>query len=84
MVTVKDFYAEWCGPCKQQEPILEQLQEKYPGINFEKIDVDENPEEAENYGVRSVPTIIVEDSGEEKERFIGLTQGEEIEKVLKN
>lgn len=84
MVTVKDFYAEWCGPCKQQEPILEQLKEKYPGINFEKIDVDENPEEAENYGVRSVPTIIVEDGNEEKERFIGLTQGEEIEKVLKN
>lgn len=84
MVTVKDFYAEWCGPCKQQEPILEKLQEKYPEINFEKIDVDENPEEAENYGVRSVPTIIVEDGGEEKERFIGLTQGDEIEKVLKN
>ncbi|MDY6780524.1 MAG: thioredoxin family protein [Halobacteria archaeon] len=81
-ITVKDFYADWCGPCKKQDPIIEELEEKYPDVEFEKVDVDENQEVAQNYGVRSVPTIVVEEDGDIKEKFIGLTQADEIEKAI--
>lgn len=81
-MTVKDFYADWCGPCKKQEPILEDLEEKHPDVEFEKIDVDDNPDVAQDYGVRSVPTIVIEENGEIKEKFIGLTQADDIESAL--
>lgn len=81
-LTVKDFHADWCGPCKKQEPILEELEEKHPDVEFEKIDVDDNPDVAQDYGVRSVPTIVVEEDGEVKEKFIGLTQAADIESAL--
>ena len=48
-----DFYADWCGPCKVMEPIVSELEKSY---NIEKINVDENPEVAEKYGVMSIPT----------------------------
>lgn len=80
--TIKDFHADWCGPCKKQDPILEELKEKHPDVKFEKIDVDEDPDVAQEYGVRSVPTIVIEKDGEIVEKFIGLTQGEKIEAAL--
>lgn len=80
--TIKDFHADWCGPCKKQDPILEELKEKHPDVKFEKIDVDEDPDIAQEYGVRSVPTIVIEKDGEIVEKFIGLTQGEKIEAAL--
>ncbi|MFP4174472.1 MAG: thioredoxin family protein [Halobacteriales archaeon] len=80
--TVKDFHADWCGPCKKQDPIIDDLEEEYPDIKFEKIDVDESPDVAQEYGVRSVPTIVVEKDGEVVEKFIGLTQANEIESAL--
>jgi thioredoxin 1 len=80
--TVKDFYADWCGPCKKQDPIIEDLEEEYPDVTFEKVDVDESPDVAQEYGVRSVPTIVVEKDGEVVEKFIGLTQANEIEGAL--
>jgi thioredoxin 1 len=80
--TVKDFHADWCGPCKKQDPIIDDLEEQHPDIDFEKIDVDESPDVAQEYGVRSVPTIVVEKDGEVVEKFIGLTQANEIESAL--
>ncbi|MCX2818264.1 thioredoxin family protein [Haladaptatus sp. F3-133] len=80
--TVKDFHADWCGPCKKQDPIIDDLEEEYPDIEFEKVDVDESPDVAQEYGVRSVPTIVVEKDGEIVEKFIGLTQANEIEGAL--
>ena len=80
--TVKDFHADWCGPCKKQDPIIDDLEEEHPDVDFEKIDVDESPDVAQEYGVRSVPTIVVEKDGEVVEKFIGLTQANEIESAL--
>jgi thioredoxin 1 len=56
---VMDFYADWCGPCKQLIPTLEKVSEdeKYKGIAFCKINVDENEELSTSYGIRSIPTI---------------------------
>ncbi|MFB6079827.1 MAG: thioredoxin domain-containing protein [Haloferacaceae archaeon] len=81
-VRLKDFYADWCGPCKTQDPILEELESDYESVEFEKIDVDENQDVANQYSVRSLPTLVVEDDDGEVERFIGVTQREDIETAL--
>jgi thioredoxin 1 len=82
-VTLKDFYADWCGPCKTQDPILEELEEDYgDAVTFEKIDVDEAEDVANEYQVRSIPTIVVENDDGVVERFVGVTQREQLEDAL--
>ena len=78
-VTLKDFYADWCGPCKTQDPILEDLEEEYESVSFEKINVDEEQDVANEYQVRSLPTLIIENEDGIVERFVGVTQAEDIE-----
>ena len=82
-VTLKDFYADWCGPCKTQDPILEEMEEDWGDrVSFEKIDVDENQDVANQYQVRSIPTLVVENDDGVVERFVGVTQREAIEQAL--
>jgi thioredoxin 1 len=78
-VTLKDFYADWCGPCKTQDPILEDLEEEYEDIEFEKVNVDEEQDVANEYQVRSLPTLIIENDDGIVERFVGVTQADDIE-----
>jgi len=81
-VTLKDFYADWCGPCKTQDPILEELEEEWADVEFEKIDVDEEQDVANEYQVRSLPTLIVENDDGVVERFVGVTQADDLEEAL--
>jgi thioredoxin 1 len=82
-VSLKDFYADWCGPCKTQDPILEELEEDYgDDVEFEKVNVDEEQDVANEYQVRSLPTLIVENDDGIVERFVGVTQREDIETAL--
>jgi thioredoxin 1 len=81
-VRLKDFYADWCGPCKTQDPILDELSEEFPGVEFEKINVDEEQDVANEYQVRSLPTLIVENDDGIVERFVGVTQADDIESAL--
>jgi thioredoxin 1 len=81
-VRLKDFYADWCGPCKTQDPILEELLADYPAVELEKIDVDEEQDVANEYQVRSLPTVIVENDDGIVDRFVGVTQREDIESAL--
>ncbi len=81
-VRLKDFYADWCGPCKTQDPILEELESEYPDVSFEKVDVEENQDVANQYQVRSLPTLVVENDDGVVERFVGVTQREDIEDAL--
>jgi thioredoxin 1 len=81
-VRLKDFYADWCGPCKTQDPILEELEAEYDDVTFEKVDVDEEQEVANQYQVRSLPTLVVENDDGVVERFVGVTQREEIAAAL--
>jgi thioredoxin 1 len=81
-VTLKDFYADWCGPCKTQDPILEELAEDYPDVEFEKVDVDSEQDVANEYQVRSLPTLIVENETGVVERFVGVTQRDDLETAL--
>ncbi|MBQ8980937.1 MAG: thioredoxin [Eubacterium sp.] len=73
-----DFYAVWCGPCKIMSPVVDEIAEENADIVVGKIDVDENEELAEKYGVMSIPTILVIKNGEVAETFIGVTPKENI------
>ena len=81
-VTLKDFRADWCGPCKTQEAILEEIEDDYEGVDFERIDVDEQQDVANEYQVRSLPTLIIENDDGIVDRFVGVTQAGDIEGAL--
>jgi thioredoxin 1 len=81
-VRLKDFYADWCGPCKTQDPILEELLADYPDVELEKVDVDEEQDVANEYQVRSLPTVVVENDDGIVDRFVGVTQREDIEAAI--
>lgn len=67
-----DFFAEWCGPCKSAAPILEELSKDYSGkVEIAKLDVDESNKIAGEFGVMSIPTVIMFKDGKEVERKVG-------------
>ncbi len=80
-----DFYADWCGPCKKQAPILGELAEEFDGkVKFAKVDIDvgENKDLAVKYGVLSVPTLILFNEGEVKEKMVGVTKKVKLKQKL--
>ncbi|MFB6195920.1 MAG: thioredoxin family protein [Haloplanus sp.] len=81
-VRLLDFYADWCGPCDAQDPILEELEADYGSVEFEKIDVDDNQDIANEYQVQSLPTVVVENDDGIVDRFVGVTQRPDIEAAL--
>ncbi|WP_459820319.1 thioredoxin [Halorubrum luteum] len=82
-VRLLDFYADWCGPCKTQDPILEEVKEEFgDAFELQKVNVDEEQDVANQYQVRSLPTLIVENEDGVVDRFVGVTQREDIESAL--
>jgi thioredoxin 1 len=68
-----DFWAEWCGPCKMIAPAIEEISQKNVGkLLVGKVDIDTNPNLAETYSVRSIPTIMMFVDGEPKEMIVGV------------
>ena len=79
---VVDFHADWCGPCKVLSPILDELDSELDDVEFVKINVDDYPELSGSYEVMAVPTVIMFQDGEVKNRFSGVQPKETIlEKV---
>lgn len=72
MIKVMKFSAAWCGPCRTLKPVFEEVKSGFSNVVFEDVDVDENFEVAGKYGIRSVPTVIIEKDGVEVERFLGV------------
>ena len=78
-----DFFADWCGPCKMLSPIIEQFAKENEKVKVVKINVDELPDLAVKYGVRSIPTLVVIKNSEEVNRSVGLIDKSEILELVK-
>lgn len=73
-VTLIDFWAEWCGPCKMIVPIIDELASEFEGkVNVVKINIDNEGDLAARFNVNSIPTLLIIKDGEENKRFIGVT-----------
>ena len=81
-----DFWAVWCGPCRQQGPIIDRLAEQLKEKNFVigKLDIDANPKIAQQFGVMSIPTLIVLKNGQEIKRFVGVQDADTLKKALES
>jgi len=78
-----DFTATWCGPCKALAPIVEKLADENVGkIKVGKLDIDEAPEIARKYGIRSVPTVLVFKGGQKAAQHVGLTTHDKLVKLI--
>ena len=78
-IMLVDFWAEWCGPCKTLGPILEKLSSELEGqVEIKKINIDENPESPTNFGIRSIPTMILFKDGKILDSKIGVSGEEDI------
>lgn len=73
-----DFYADWCGPCRMVAPIVEQIAEEYPEVLVAKVNVDDYPELAMQFGIVSIPTLIVMKGGEAVNKAVGARSKSEI------
>lgn len=81
--TLVDFWAEWCGPCKMMEGPLDEIAGERSGtLNVVKLNVDENQATAMQYGVMSIPTMIVFQEGQEKKRLVGARSRAQLEAEL--
>lgn len=78
-----DFYADWCGPCRMMSPIIDEIAEEMADkVKVGKVNVDENQNLAMEYGVMSIPTIVVIKNGKVDKTFVGVRDKVEIKKVL--
>ncbi len=72
-IVVVDFWAPWCGPCRKLAPVLEQIQNEFiETIKVVKIDVDKNPQKAKEYGIASLPSVLIFKDKEVKEVMVGM------------
>ena len=79
-----DFWAPWCGPCRLQGPIIEELEKDLQGkkVRIGKLNVDENPETAQRYAVMSIPTIMIFRRGQVVQQFVGVQAKDKLAATL--
>lgn len=80
-----DLWAAWCAPCRIMNPVIEEIEKEFAGkVEVVKINVDEQPQEAQKYGVMSIPTYIIEKDGQEVGRKIGVTAKADLLNLLQS
>ena len=78
-----DFWAAWCGPCRALAPIVEAVAEQYAkSARVVKLNIDESPTVTQRYGIQGIPTLILFQEGEEKERIVGVVSREKISRTI--
>ena len=83
-ITLVDFFATWCAPCRMMAQILPDIESELDGkVKIVKVDVDKNPNLARQYGVMSIPTLIIFKDGKEQEKHIGIWQSDDCVTTLK-
>ena len=82
MVEVKKFSASWCGPCRTLAPVINEVKSQFSNVKFSDHDVDEDFEEATQFGIRSVPTVVFLKDGVEIDRVMGLSSKNTYVKII--
>lgn len=78
-----DFYADWCGPCKMMAPVVEEVAEELAGkIKVGKVNVDDNQDLAMEYGIMSIPTLVVIEDGKAIKTLVGFRSKQELKEIL--
>lgn len=78
-----DFWAEWCGPCRMVGPVVEELAGDYEGrVKVGKVDVDNNPQVSMQYGIRSIPSLLIFKNGEVVDQIVGAVPKSHLQKQL--
>ena len=79
---VVDFWATWCGPCRMMAPLIDQLAEEVTDAKFVKVDTDKEQELAAEFGIMSIPTLVVIKNGKEVKRSVGVVSGQDVLNLL--
>ena len=77
-----DFYADWCGPCQMLKPTIEEFEKAHPEIKVTSVNIDEDEELAEKYGVSGIPCLVVLKDGEEVRREVGVLPLKKLETLV--
>lgn len=83
-ITFVDFFATWCGPCKMIAPIVDSVSEELTNIKFIKVDVDDSSDIAQNFGIMSIPTLVIFKDGEVVARHTGLLSKTDLIEFINN
>lgn len=82
-LSLTDFWAPWCGPCRMQSPIIEELGEDMEGeVDFFKMNVDEEPKTAQTFGIMSIPTLLIKKDGQVVEKLVGYHDKARLTEIL--
>ncbi len=77
-----DFWAPWCGPCRQIAPVIEELAKENPAVKIGKVNIDDNPGAAERFGVSSIPTLMVFRNGQVSDSFVGVRPKSQLQAAI--